>query len=195
MRNNCSYWRAPPTRRYTTAWYDAHAHAAGSVAWQKDRMSLSNTLRVGKTEIISHRGGKGRGNTRVSEAFRKLFAKILAEPVPKREFWFCRIVSVRSLKRHRSAVFLVNLAQLRRYQRPLESKEGSVSQLTTSVILKAQRSQISDRCFGSSPALHFLLVEALMTSPLSHNAPRLRIDIRWERQSLAPARAAVYIRV
>lgn len=98
----------------------------------------------------------------MSQAFRKLFAKTRAEPVPKREFWFCRVVSVRSFKR---------------YQRPLESKEGSVSQLTTAIIFKAQRSQTPDRCFGSSAALHFLLVEALITSPLSHNAPGLRVDI------------------
>lgn len=56
---------------------------------------------------------------------------------------------------------------------------------TTSIILKAQRSQTLDRRSGSGPAPHFLLVEALMTSSRSHNAPRLRIDIRWERQTLA----------
>lgn len=64
LRSSCSSWRAPPTRRFTTAWYGTHAHAAGPAAGQKDRMSLTNTLGVGgKTAIISHRGGKGSGST------------------------------------------------------------------------------------------------------------------------------------
>lgn len=79
------------------------------------------------------------------------------------------------------SLFVFELGRHRRYERPKKVQRGS----TTSIILKAQRSQTLDRRSGSGPALHFLLVEALMTSSLSQNAPRLRIDIRWERQTLA----------
>lgn len=58
----------------------------------------------------------------MSEAFRKLFAKTLPEPLAEREFWFCRIVSVPSLKRDQLALFLVNLAHHRRYQRPRQGE-------------------------------------------------------------------------
>lgn len=89
--------------------------------------------------------------------------------------------------------FLFKLGRHPRYRRPLQSKDSSVRQFAMSIVLKAQRSQTLDRRFGSSPAFHFLLVEALMTSPPSHNAPKLRRDIREERQTLARACAAVPI--
>lgn len=98
----------------------SHAHAAGSAAGQRDRMSLSNTLGVReKREIMSHRGGKGRGSTRErarpsENSLQRPWQSLVAE----REFWFCGIVSVPSLKRDQLARFLVDLAHHRRYQRP-----------------------------------------------------------------------------
>lgn len=114
-----------------------------------------------------------RVHQRMSDAFGKLFAKSLCLKGNSGSQW--------------DPSFLFKLGRPRRYQRPLQSKDGSVRQFTMSIVFKAQRSQTLDRRFGSSPAFHFLLVEALMTSPPSHNAPRLRIDIRKERQTLAPA--------
>lgn len=72
LRNNYSYWRAPPTRRYTMAWFVAHTHThcACSLVLKKDRMSLSNT--VGEKNNTNNQS-QGRELVRVEERGREAF--------------------------------------------------------------------------------------------------------------------------
>lgn len=142
-----------------------------------------------KTEIISHRGGKGRPERE----------QCLQKTICSNPYGACAWKNSGSeglwqldplfLLIHCLYLNWVDTEDMWDHYRAKKVQRD----FTTSIILKAQRSQTLDRRSGSAPALHFLLVEALMTSSPSHNAPRLRIDIRWERQALA-SWASVFIR-
>lgn len=77
-----------------------------------------------KTEIISHRGEKGRGKTREWAMPSENSLRRPLWSLRLKEFWFWRTVTVRPFIPI-YPLFVFELGQHRRYETPLQSKEGS----------------------------------------------------------------------